>query len=501
MMGLVIPRTLRQGVIRYMGLRWDSPELSEVRALLPDSSNVQVRLDPLDISTIYVFDENTDKWVEGKLVEPVEARGFTLDQWAKVSRLRKRIQEEEDVEERAALAQAIKEIDDYVAAIKDGRDKSKAPKRMADYRKRTAWSAIHGSRRQKRLARIYRSANIGLEGDGAFIIGETGAGKTTAARIFTDTKFDELRALDPTGEWERPEVAGTDLRPIVHTTSTGKQRQIVVVSVNPRPRFNALLQDTALAMQVGLPKSFDFGDAMREITFAIKQQKVKMIIFDDVQHIIDGGMDEFGAADVFKFFLKSRVSVVCIRLPYAEGLGKVNKQLGRLVQQLYTVKPLRCSLGDFPELDEKGRIKGGETIEKTTFREFMEAIDRRAGPSSVLPFDEPSNLSYPDMALRIHQATGGYVGEIVKLIQKASELAIEDGSSRLTMQDFAQAHENRTSCSDEANWFKMPWPKFADRFGSRPAKADAATTEGEKKIEKHIKKRDRRVADVMAGRK
>jgi putative transposase len=147
MMGLLIPRTLRKGGIYYMGLRWDSPAFSKVRALLPDSSNVQARLDPLDISIIYVFDENTDKWVEGELVAPVEARGFTLDQWAKVSRLRKRLQDEEDVEERAALAQAIKEIDDYVKAIKEGRTNSKAPKRMSDYRKRTAWSAIHGSRR------------------------------------------------------------------------------------------------------------------------------------------------------------------------------------------------------------------------------------------------------------------------------------------------------------------------------------------------------------------
>jgi hypothetical protein len=276
----------------------------------------------------------------------------------------------------------------------------------------------------------------------------------------------------------------------------------VVVSVNSRPRFNSLLQDTALAMQVGLTKNFDFGEAMREVTQAIKVQKVKMIIFDDVQHIIDAGMDAFGAADVFKLFLKSRVSVVCIGMPYAVALGRVNKQLNRLVQQMYTVKPLRCSLGDFPDLDAKGRIKGDETIEKTTFREFMEAIDRQAGPSSVLPFDEPSHLSHPDMALRIHQATGGYVGEIMKLIHKACELAIEDGSSRVTKQDFEKAHEDRTACSDEANWFKMSWPKFADRFGSRPPKVDvAATTEAEKTVAKYIKKAERRVADALAGRK
>jgi hypothetical protein len=353
-----------------------------------------------------------------------------------------------------------------------------------------------------RLKLIWMTAGVGREGDSAFITGITGAGKTTAARMFTDTKYDELRALDPTGEWERPEVAGTDLRPILHTTAAGNRRPIAVVAVNPRPRFNSLLQDTALAMQVGLTKGFDFGDAMREVSLAIQTQKVKMIIFDDVQHIIDAGMDAFGAADVFKLFLKSRVSVVCIGLPYAKSLGKVNEQLDRLVQQEFMVKPLRCSLGDFPELDAKGKIRDDETMEKTAFRALMEAIDLQAGPNSVLPFDEPSHLSRPDMALRIHQATGGFVGEIMKLIQQACLLAIVDGSSKVTMQDFERAHENRTSCSDEANWFKMSWPKFADRFGSRPPKVDvAATTEAEKTVAKYIKKAERRVADALAGRK
>jgi hypothetical protein len=114
------------------------------------------------------------------------------------------------------------------------------------------------------LQALPRTAGKGLEGDAAFIVGLTGAGKTTAVRMFTDAKYDELRALDPTGGWERPLVPCTDLRPIVQETAAGLRRPIVVVPVNPRPRFNSLLQDTALALQVDLGKSFDFGDAMRE---------------------------------------------------------------------------------------------------------------------------------------------------------------------------------------------------------------------------------------------
>ena len=146
MMGLVIPRTLRTGGIRYLGLRWDSEAFSEVRAFLPDSANVQVRIDPLDISTAYVFDERENKWVEGKLLEPVEARGYTMNQWATVKRLRKMIQEQEDKDADEALDEAIADIREYVDRIKKSRDKSKAPTRLARFQNRTAWSAIRPDR-------------------------------------------------------------------------------------------------------------------------------------------------------------------------------------------------------------------------------------------------------------------------------------------------------------------------------------------------------------------
>jgi hypothetical protein len=57
---------------------------------------------------------------------------------------------------------------------------------------------------------------------------------------------------------------------------------------------------------------------------------------------------------------------------------------------------------------------------------------------SVCPFDEPSNLSSPNMALGIFQAEGGMVREIMKLIHQASIIAVIVGKSKVTMQDFAQ---------------------------------------------------------------
>jgi hypothetical protein len=353
------------------------------------------------------------------------------------------------------------------------------------------------------LDHLYRTAGTAPEGDGCFVLGEPGAGKTTAVRMFTDEKFRELRAADPDGTWSRPPVAGTDLAPIVQKTENGVRRPIAVVLVNPRPKFLSFLVDTAAALQVDLPKTVKFAEACVEVTKALEAQKVKMIIFDEAQHIIDGHMDAYGAADVFKVFAKSRVQIVCVGLPHAGALGRVNGQLARLIQEQCVLEPMQCSVGDFPEIeiDAAGKVVGREVRSKTPFRKFLEGVDHRDGIDSVLPFDEPSNLSVPDMALRIHQAGGGYVGKMMKLIQKAAALAIFDGSVRITRNHFADALR-KTQRPDSENWFLLKPHEVKDLFGTvRPKGKAIEEKRREEQIQKHEKKSQRRVVDAFAGRK
>jgi putative transposase len=147
MTGLVVPRSLQKSGIRYMGLRWDSPEFAKARAFLPDSANVQVRIDPTDISTAYVYDEHREKWVEGELVEPTDARGLSLNQWCTVAKLRRRIAEDDELSEEAALARAMEEIGQYVKERVLERHKGKAPKRFKRFVSAgSAWSAIRPER-------------------------------------------------------------------------------------------------------------------------------------------------------------------------------------------------------------------------------------------------------------------------------------------------------------------------------------------------------------------
>jgi len=143
MTGLVIPRSLSRGGIRYMGLRWDSEELSFLRGAPDACVDVQIRLDPTDLSTIFVLDEKTRRWVPAELIEPDEARGHSLDFWVRVKRLKARLMKEEDLQKDIALAVSMKEIDNFVQEQAASRLKSKAPKRLARFRKKSPpWKHI-----------------------------------------------------------------------------------------------------------------------------------------------------------------------------------------------------------------------------------------------------------------------------------------------------------------------------------------------------------------------
>ncbi|MEY9524056.1 energy-coupling factor transporter ATP-binding protein EcfA2 [Bradyrhizobium japonicum] len=317
----------------------------------------------------------------------------------------------------------------------------------------------------KALGELFWPAGLDTEGEGCFVIGQTGAGKTTAVRMFTDRVYEELRTADPSGSWYRPKVFGTDLSPIVHKTPNGLRRPVAVVWVDPRPRFNAFMAHTALALGIDLGGRFNFGQACIEVAAALQEQQVKMILFDDVQHIVEAEMDTEGAGDVLKVLAKGGIQVVCIGLPRAVDLEQ-NAQFERLVADTQVVVPFHCSIGDFPQTDEDGKVIGTERQRLTPFRKFMASVDHRDGNRSFLPFDKPSHLSMPDMALRIHQAGEGHAGKIMKLIKRAARGAITDGSEWITKKHFEDAYRKSSRCSDEANWFRLSFDDVQERFGS-----------------------------------
>lgn len=314
------------------------------------------------------------------------------------------------------------------------------------------------------------------DGGGAFIVGETRAGKSTAVAEFADRLFDRMRKERPDANWSRPEQVGTPIRGITEVRgASGCQRPLVVVFVDPRPRFNSLMKNTAQAMGVTLKAGFTFSDAITAVKHHVDKQGIKMIIFDEVQHIARVSI-AYEAADVLKVMGKAGLQVVCVGLEEALQLGQINEQLEELTAHSYVVTPLACSLDDFPELDHNGTPIQKAARPKTAYGKFIAALDSVEFP--VLPFDAPSNISDPQMALRIHRATNGYVGRIMRLLLSASHLAIRRNLSKLGPKVLADAYRAKTRCNDNANWFLMDWPVFIkNRNGADPKWMDEDDTD------------------------
>lgn len=316
--------------------------------------------------------------------------------------------------------------------------------------------------------RLYRQARTKNEGNGGFVLGDTGTGKSTAVAAFADDLAKKLAAARPKSEWLRPRLTDTPVRPIYEVVSeTGWLRHVVVVVVPPRPRFNSFLRSVAATLGVQLNSRFDFGEALDQIKTQIDIQKVKMMIFDEVQHFVEGSVDSYQAADVIKIIMKCRVQVVCVGMPHLIDLveGKnANDQLLRLRQKLVEVKPLQCSLDDFITADGATRTKGDARFVDTPFISFCDALDDRSDPGAiVLPFDQPSGISDPYLALRLWRAGDGYVGKMMEILFQAADLAIEKRMNKLSLRVLEAAYRDN-GVDDKDNWFKMDVPEMLQKF-------------------------------------
>lgn len=331
--------------------------------------------------------------------------------------------------------------------------------------------------------RLYRQSRTKNEGNGGFVLGDTGTGKSTAVASFVDDLADELRALRPDSEWHRPRHTDTPIRSLYEVVpETGWLRHVVVVVVPPRPRFNSFLRSVAMTLGVKLGARFDFGEAFEQVKKQIEEQKVGMIIFDEVQHFTEGTLDSYQAADVIKIIMKCRVQVVCVGLPDMKNLVEgenANDQLLRLRQKQVEVKPLELSLDDFVSGDGALRGLGQDAsmdvrFADTPFTAFCAALDDRSDPDAVvLPFDASSDISQPHTALRLWRAGDGHVGKMMEILFQATDLAIEKRMSKLNLRVLEAAYRD-SGVDDKDNWFRMELPDLLKKFAKPAPEADEA---------------------------
>jgi putative transposase len=131
--GLVVPRTLNSQGIRFKDLYWNSKEFSALRNRLGRSVDVQVRLDPLALDVIHVFDPQTRKWIAGNL-EGDDAKGLTYHQWLVIKKRADEISEP-DEERRDAISRARRELFEFVDELVKSKKKTGASKRLGRFMK------------------------------------------------------------------------------------------------------------------------------------------------------------------------------------------------------------------------------------------------------------------------------------------------------------------------------------------------------------------------------
>ena len=105
---------------------------------------MSVRIDPRDLTKAYVWDEANEKWLTGHLKEPVEAAGYSLDQWFFIEFNRKENQKLYRMSRQAAVAKAIADIKEFVDGIREGYQNSKAYQKYLEFTSKglSAWEAV-----------------------------------------------------------------------------------------------------------------------------------------------------------------------------------------------------------------------------------------------------------------------------------------------------------------------------------------------------------------------
>lgn len=277
---------------------------------------------------------------------------------------------------------------------------------------------IHFPRNEEAMKSIrhcHQHARVSGEAEGLLIQGETGAGKTTLYRRYMRDYPHEIK-------------------------EDGKLARVLYATVPVPATVKSLV--TKLLSAVGDPAA-EKGSQISQ-TNRLKRYlaacATELIILDEFQHFQDRDSSRVlkTVSDWLKVLMdETGVPVVLVGMPYSHTIldAQGNEQLQRRFATRINLHPF-----------------GYETSEeRKAFRKFLQAIDDR------LPLAEPSNLADPDTALCFYEATGGIVAHVMKLVRRATVIALESGRERLTPETLALAYEQRLAANSPSK--KNP---FAD---------------------------------------
>ncbi|MGM4892017.1 ATP-binding protein [Tardiphaga sp. 839_C3_N1_4] len=305
------------------------------------------------------------------------------------------------------------------------------------------------------LQRLYRNFRVSQQAGCAFIVGRTGAGKSTVANDFLEDIREEYRGTLKNGD----DLKIADNQDYSHTMSVtfekpghGLVRPVLKVEVQASTRRD-LFRDVLLAIGIRVGSRTTFGQMMAIARHQINEQDIRLIIFDDCHHIAEGDMTKaLHAANVIKCLIKqARVQVACMGVLHAGDLPLVNDELESLKDENHPMRPFDLDLGGESE-----------------YMDFLAAL------SDWMPFDRKLAFDDDAVAMGLFKASDGYVGTLTKFVTKAAEVTIDSGADMMTMEHLATAYARKTNAPTWENPFEN---QTLDIQGFRAAKAERRRTQ------------------------